>query len=160
HPAARAARPRAARAGPDRQTAAPAQDADRRPRLRPRQVPPPCLDTRRQADHRPPPDRTRLRPRPPPLGRRAHLRLAAQPPPSPHPHRPPRRHPRSLPRPRLLPHLLAAARDLIELGPLTAAVPIGGLGTIVFGVWLAIVDDAYHVWDGWIVAAIVLWAAG
>ena len=45
-------------------------------------------------------------------------------------------------------------------GPLTAAVSIGGLGTIVFGVWLAIVDDAYHVWDGWIVAAIVLWAAG
>jgi hypothetical protein len=44
--------------------------------------------------------------------------------------------------------------------PLTVAISIGALGTIVFGVWLAIVDDAYHVWDGWIVAAIVLWAAG
>jgi hypothetical protein len=44
--------------------------------------------------------------------------------------------------------------------PLTVAVSIGGLGTIVFGVWLAILDDAYHVWDAWIVAAIVLWAAG
>jgi hypothetical protein len=30
-------------------------------------------------------------------------------------------------------------------GPLTVAVSIGALGTIVFGVWLAIVDDAYHV---------------
>ncbi len=36
---------------------------------------------------------------------------------------------------------------------------IGGAGTIVFGVWLAIYLDAYHVWDGWIVAALVLWAA-
>ncbi len=44
--------------------------------------------------------------------------------------------------------------------PLTVAVSIGALGTLVFGVWLAIVQDAYHVWDGWIVAAIVLWAAG
>jgi hypothetical protein len=44
--------------------------------------------------------------------------------------------------------------------PLTVAVSVGALGTIVFGVWLAIVQDAYHVWDGWIVAAIVLWAAG
>jgi hypothetical protein len=43
---------------------------------------------------------------------------------------------------------------------LTVAVSVGALGTIVFGVWLAIVQDAYHVWDGWIVAAIVLWAAG
>jgi hypothetical protein len=45
-------------------------------------------------------------------------------------------------------------------GPLTVAVAVGGIGTIVFGVWLAIVGGAYHVWDGWIIAAIVLWAAG
>jgi hypothetical protein len=44
--------------------------------------------------------------------------------------------------------------------PLAVAVSAGALGTLVFGVWLAIADDAYHVWDGWIVAAIVLWAAG
>lgn len=44
--------------------------------------------------------------------------------------------------------------------PLTVAVAVGALGTLVFGVWLAIVEDAYHVWDGWVIAAIVLWAAG
>jgi hypothetical protein len=55
--------------------------------------------------------------------------------------------------------LPAAAAERLNR-PLTAAVSVGALGTVVFGVWLAIVDDAYHVWDGWIVAAIVLWAAG
>ena len=35
---------------------------------------------------------------------------------------------------------------------------VGSLGTIVFGVWLAISLDAYHVWDGWVLAAMVLWA--
>ena len=44
--------------------------------------------------------------------------------------------------------------------PLAAAISVGAVGTLVFGVWLAVVDDAYHVWDGWVVAAIVLWAAG
>jgi hypothetical protein len=56
-------------------------------------------------------DRARLGPGPPPLGRRTHLCLAAQPPPTAHPHRPPRRHPRRLSRSRLLPHLLAKAGD-------------------------------------------------
>ena len=37
-------------------------------------------------------------------------------------------------------------------------VAVGSLGTIVFGVWLAISLDAYQVWDGWVLAAIVLWA--
>ena len=32
------------------------------------------------------------------------------------------------------------------------------LGAIVFGVWLAIDDDAYQVWDGWIIASLLLWA--
>jgi hypothetical protein len=32
--------------------------------------------------------------------------------------------------------------------------------TIVFGVWLAIEVDQYRVWDGWVIAAIVLWAIG
>ena len=36
---------------------------------------------------------------------------------------------------------------------------VGSLGTIIFGVWLAISLDAYQVWDGWVIAAIVLWAA-
>jgi hypothetical protein len=34
---------------------------------------------------------------------------------------------------------------------------VGGLGTLVFGVWLAIYLDAYHPWDGWVISAIVLW---
>ena len=34
---------------------------------------------------------------------------------------------------------------------------IGGLGTLVFGIWLAIYVDGYEVWDGWVIAAIVLW---
>jgi hypothetical protein len=35
---------------------------------------------------------------------------------------------------------------------------VGGLGTLVFGVWLALYVDGYELWDGWIIAAIVLWA--
>ena len=30
--------------------------------------------------------------------------------------------------------------------------------TLVFGIWLAISLDAYQPWDGWIIAAYVLWA--
>ena len=29
-----------------------------------------------------------------------------------------------------------------------------------FGVWLAISLDRYQLWDGWIIAALVLWAIG
>ncbi|HXV95763.1 MAG TPA: hypothetical protein VD695_04370 [Gaiellaceae bacterium] len=36
-----------------------------------------------------------------------------------------------------------------------ALVAIGMIGTIVFGIWLAI--DEYEIWDGWIIAALVLW---
>jgi hypothetical protein len=35
---------------------------------------------------------------------------------------------------------------------------VGGLGTLVFGVWLAIYVKGYEIWDGWIIAALVLWA--
>jgi hypothetical protein len=35
---------------------------------------------------------------------------------------------------------------------------IGGLGTLVFGVWLAINVDGYEIWDGWILGALILWA--
>ena len=34
----------------------------------------------------------------------------------------------------------------------------GSVGTIVFGIWLAFSVGAYDIWDGWIIAAIVLWA--
>jgi uncharacterized membrane protein len=37
------------------------------------------------------------------------------------------------------------------------AVGIGAVGTIVLGVWLAFSVGGYDIWDGWIVAAIVLW---
>src|SRR5262245_46928251 len=36
----------------------------------------------------------------------------------------------------------------------------GLAGTLLFGVWLAISLDAYQVWDGWVLAALVLWALG
>ena len=36
----------------------------------------------------------------------------------------------------------------------------GGLGTLVFGVWLALDIDGYELWDGWIIAALVLWFVG
>jgi hypothetical protein len=39
-------------------------------------------------------------------------------------------------------------------------VGIGSIGTLVLGIWLAIDYDAYQVWDGWIIAALVLWAIG
>jgi hypothetical protein len=35
---------------------------------------------------------------------------------------------------------------------------VGTVGTILLGIWLAIDADAYQVWDGWVIAAIVLWA--
>ena len=34
---------------------------------------------------------------------------------------------------------------------------VGGALTLVFGVWLAIYVDGYELWDGWILAALVLW---
>jgi uncharacterized membrane protein len=38
-----------------------------------------------------------------------------------------------------------------------AAVGIGAGGTIILGIWLAFSVGGYEIWDGWIVAAIVLW---
>ncbi len=38
-----------------------------------------------------------------------------------------------------------------------AAFGIGSVGTIVFGIWLAFSVGGYDIWDGWIIAAIVLW---
>lgn len=36
-----------------------------------------------------------------------------------------------------------------------ALIAVGMIGTIVFGIWLAL--DEYEIWDGWIIAALVLW---
>ena len=38
------------------------------------------------------------------------------------------------------------------------AVGIGAVGTIVLGIWLTFRLDSYAIWDGWIIAALVLWA--
>jgi hypothetical protein len=40
------------------------------------------------------------------------------------------------------------------VGPI---VGVGMMGAIIFGIWLAIDSDDFHPWDGWIVAALVLW---
>jgi hypothetical protein len=49
----------------------------------------------------------------------------------------------------------------LRLGPLSrvaeAATGIGAIGTIVLGVWLAFSVGGYDIWDGWIIAALVLW---
>jgi uncharacterized membrane protein len=34
---------------------------------------------------------------------------------------------------------------------------VGSVGVLVFGIWLAIDLDQYQLWDGWIIAALVLW---
>jgi hypothetical protein len=34
---------------------------------------------------------------------------------------------------------------------------VGGLGTLVLGIWLALYLDEYDFWDGWILGAIGLW---
>ena len=37
------------------------------------------------------------------------------------------------------------------------AIVLGLPGTIALGIWLAILRPEFHPWDGWIVAAVVLW---
>ncbi len=39
----------------------------------------------------------------------------------------------------------------------TAATGVGLVGSIAFGIWLAILRDAFQLWDGWVLAAIALW---
>ena len=51
---------------------------------------------------------------------------------------------------------VAVERRMLRVGSVMWA--IGGLGTLVFGVWLAIYVKGYEVWDGWVIAALVLWA--
>jgi MFS family permease len=38
------------------------------------------------------------------------------------------------------------------------AIALGLLGTIVIGIWVAILRANFHPWDGWVIGAIVLWA--
>jgi uncharacterized membrane protein len=52
--------------------------------------------------------------------------------------------------------------ETIRMAPIVkvgnVAVGIGGVGTIVLGIYLAFALDSYAIWDGWIIAALVLWA--
>ena len=51
--------------------------------------------------------------------------------------------------------------ETIRMGPIVkvgnAVVGVGAGGTIVLGIWLAFSYGGYDIWDGWIIAAIVLW---
>jgi hypothetical protein len=53
------------------------------------------------------------------------------------------------------------ADGTLRMGPIVmvgnVGVGIGAAGTIIFGIWLALSVRNYDVWDGWIIAAIVLW---
>ena len=42
--------------------------------------------------------------------------------------------------------------------PANVLVIAGTVGTLLLGIWLAIDSQQYQVWDGWVLAAIVLWA--
>jgi hypothetical protein len=53
---------------------------------------------------------------------------------------------------------LGAATDRRVLAVANVMWGVGGLGTLVLGIWLALYVDGYEIWDGWIIAAIVLWA--
>ena len=53
---------------------------------------------------------------------------------------------------------LGAATDSRVLAVANVGWAVGGLGTLVLGIWLALYVDGYEIWDGWIIAAIVLWA--
>jgi hypothetical protein len=65
-------------------------------------------------------------------------------------------------------YLIVASRNVdtpgatVAMGPIagvgTTVVRAGGIGVLVFGIWLAIRVDHVQVWSGWIIAAIILWA--
>jgi hypothetical protein len=50
---------------------------------------------------------------------------------------------------------LGAATDSRLLAVGNALWNVGGLGTLVLGIWLALYVDGYEIWDGWVVTAIV-----
>ena len=57
-----------------------------------------------------------------------------------------------------LPEQVVAAGRLFPVAARRGTV--GSLGTIIFGIWLAISLDGVAVWSGWVIAAIILWAIG
>jgi uncharacterized membrane protein len=55
-----------------------------------------------------------------------------------------------------LPEGTIRMEPVVKVGNVSVA--IGAVGTIVLGIWLAFSVGGYDIWDGWIIAAIVLWA--
>ena len=55
------------------------------------------------------------------------------------------------------PEATTRMEPIVKVG--NAAVGIGAIGTIALGIWVAFALDGYAIWDGWIIAALVLWAA-
>jgi uncharacterized membrane protein len=51
--------------------------------------------------------------------------------------------------------------QMLRMGPVAgvarATIGIGALGTLVPGIWLALSYGGYELWDGWIIAGLVLW---
>lgn len=56
-----------------------------------------------------------------------------------------------------LPEQTVRMEPIAKVG--TAAVGIGAGGTILLGIWLAFTVGGYDIWDGWIIAALILWVA-
>ena len=54
-----------------------------------------------------------------------------------------------------LPDARVGLERVVNVG--NAAVGIGATGTMIFGLWLAFSVGGYNIWDGWIIAALVLW---
>lgn len=54
------------------------------------------------------------------------------------------------------------SRDTLSLNRVamvaTGATIVGLIGTISLGIWLAILRVDFHPWDGWVIAAIILWS--
>jgi hypothetical protein len=54
------------------------------------------------------------------------------------------------------------ADETLRMGPASrvagACVGLGAGGAIAFGLWLAFSAGGYDIWDGWIIAGLVLWA--
>jgi len=55
---------------------------------------------------------------------------------------------------------LEETRMLFRIGPIGGILIGAGIGLVfLFGVILAFSDDRFDIWDGWIIAGIILWAA-
>jgi hypothetical protein len=53
---------------------------------------------------------------------------------------------------------ILTAEDAMRFGRIAGPVVGVGMGiALLFGIWLAIDSSSYQPWDGWIVAALVLW---